>query len=292
MKVLLGIKRYINWCIKGMKRKIKHMTPAQKRLAIVIFLALTVGAFIGNGIGRASEKRKSEKKVEEAVAKVQKKANEELDAVEKELYDLQEEIHDHSVELPWNLVLVNGSHPMQEGYVPELTEIQPGHSVDTRIANAARKMLADAEEAGLHVLICSAYRSVERQQQVFGDSMQDRVKSGMDYWEAYAETALNVALPGTSEHALGLALDLISNQYSELDEKQEETAEAKWLAENCYKYGFILRYPPEKTNITGIIYEPWHYRYVGEEHATKITELGVTLEEYLQEYYQVEAGGQ
>lgn len=247
---------------------------------------------MGNGIGKASEKKRSEKKVQEAVAKVQKKAEEKLDSVEKELYALQDQLHDHSVELPWNLVLVNGLHPMEEGYVPELTEIQPGYSVDTRIANATRKMLSDAEKEGLHVEICSAYRSVERQEQVFGDSMKERVKSGMSYWKAYEETTLNVAIPGTSEHALGLALDLISNQYTELDEKQEETKEAQWLAENCYKYGFILRYPPEKTNITGIIYEPWHYRYVGEEHAAKIKQLGVTLEEYLQEHYQAEEGGQ
>lgn len=268
------------------------MSPAQKKLAIVAIIALTVGCFMGSGMGKASEKKRSKEKVQEAVAKVQKKADEKLDSMEKQLYDLQEELHDHSAELPWNLVLVNGSHPMKEAYVPELTEIQPGYSVDTRIANAARKMLADADKEGLHVEICSAYRSVERQEQVFGDSMKDRVKSGMSYWKAYEETALNVALPGTSEHALGLALDLISNQYSELDEKQEETKEAKWLAENCYKYGFILRYPSEKTNITGIIYEPWHYRYVGKEHAAKIQELGVTLEEYLQEYYQAEEGGQ
>lgn len=292
MKILMGIGKYIGWCIKGIRRKIRRMSPAQKKLAIVAIIALTVGCFMGSGMGKASEKKRSEEKVQEAVAKVQKKADEKLDSMEKQLYDLQDQLHDHSAELPWNLVLVNGSHPMQEGYVPELTEIQPGYSVDTRIANAARKMLADADKEGLHVEICSAYRSVERQEQVFGDSMKDRVKSGMSYWKAYEETALNVALPGTSEHALGLALDLISNQYSELDEKQEETKEAKWLAENCYKYGFILRYPPEKTNITGIIYEPWHYRYVGKEHAAKIQELGVTLEEYLQEYYQAEEGGQ
>ena len=96
---------------------------------------------------------------------------------------------------------------------------------------------------------------------------------------------MSVALPGTSEHGLGLALDLISNQYSELDEKQAETKEAKWLEENCYKYGFILRYPPEKTAETGIIYEPWHYRYVGQEAAKEIMESGVTLEEYLEESY-------
>ncbi len=292
MKILMRIGKYIGWCIKGIRRKLRRMSPTQKKLAIVAIIALMAGCFMGNGIGKAAEKKRSEEKVQEAVAKVQKKADEKLNSVEKELYALQDELHDHSAELPWNLVLVNGSHPMKKEYVPELTEIQPGYSVDTRIANAARKMLADAEKEGLRVEICSAYRSVERQEQVFGDSMKDRVKSGMSYWEAYEETALNVALPGTSEHALGLALDLISNQYSELDEKQQETKEAKWLAENCYKYGFILRYPPEKTNITGIIYEPWHYRYVGKDHAAKITELGVTLEEYLQEYYQAEEGGQ
>lgn len=292
MNVWMGIRRYIVWCIKGIKRKIKHMTPAQKRLAIVAALGLFVGCLMGNGIGRASEERKSEKKVQEAVAKVQKEADKKLDSVEKKLYDLQDELQENKVEQPWNLVLVNNSHPMEEGYVPELTEIKPGYSVDTRIANAVRRMLADAEEEGLHIELCSAYRSIERQEQVFGDSMKDRVKSGMNYWEAYEETALNVALPGTSEHALGLALDLISNQYSELDERQEDTQEAKWLAENCYKYGFILRYPPEKTNITGIIYEPWHYRYVGEEHAAKIMKSGITLEEYLQEYDQTEEGGQ
>ena len=292
MKILMGIGKYIGWCIKGIRRKLRRMSLAQKKLAIVAIIALTAGCFMGNGMGKASEKKRSEEKLQETVAKVQKKADEKLNTVEKELYALQDELHDHSAELPWNLVLVNGSHPMKKEYVPELTEIQPGYSVDTRIANAARKMLADAEKEGLHVEICSAYRSVERQEQVFGDSMKDRVKDGMSYWEAYEETALNVALPGTSEHALGLALDLISNQYSELDEKQQETKEAKWLAENCYKYGFILRYPPEKTNITGIIYEPWHYRYVGKEHAAKIQELGVTLEESLQEYYQAEEGGQ
>lgn len=292
MKILMTIGKYVGWWIKGIRRKIRHMSPAQKKLAMVAIIALIVGCFMGSGMGKASERKRSKEKLQEAVAKVQKKADEKLSSVEKELYALQDELHDHSDELPWNLVLVNGLHPMKKEYVPELTEIQPGYSVDTRIANAARKMLADAEKEGLHVEICSAFRSVERQEQVFGDSMKERVKDGMSYWEAYEETALNVAIPGTSEHALGLALDLISSQYSELDEKQQETKEAKWLAENCYKYGFILRYPPEKTNITGIIYEPWHYRYVGKDHAAKITELGITLEEYLQEHYQTEEGGQ
>ena len=157
--------------------------------------------------------------------------------------------------------------------------------MDSRIADAARKMLKDAKKAGMQIVICSAYRSVERQEQVFNDSLKDRLNQGMSYWDAFADNRLSVAEPGTSEHALGLALDLISNQYTELDKGQEDTKEAKWLKENCHKYGFILRYPSEKTDITGIIYEPWHYRYVGVEHATKIMESGLTLEEYLEEQY-------
>ncbi len=264
------------------------MTPVQRRLFVVSMLGLFIGGFMGNAMGRAAEEKRSEVKVKEAVASVQEKAEGELYALEKKIFDLQEEIKDNTEELPWNLVLVNASHPMEEGYVPQLTELEPGHSIDTRVANSVRKMLADAEEAGLHIQICSAYRSIERQKEVFGQSMKERVKDGMDYWEAYEETTLNVAIPGTSEHALGLALDLISDSYTELDERQEETQEAKWLAQNCYKYGFILRYPPQKTNITGITYEPWHYRYVGEEHAEKIMEKGITLEEYLLELEQSE----
>ena len=292
MRVWIEIRKYIGWCIKGLKRKINHMTPAQKRLAIVSIIALTMGCLMGNGIGHAAEERKSEKKIKEAVAKVQKDADEKLGSMTKQLYDLQEKVNGTTEDLPWNLVLVNNTHPMKEGYVPELAELTPGHSIDRRIINAAKKMLADAEKEGLHIEICSAYRSVKRQEQVFGESMRERVKDGMEYWDAYKETSLNVAEPGTSEHALGLALDLISNQYSELDERQEKTAEAKWLAKNCHKYGFILRYPSEKTNITGIIYEPWHYRYVGEEYAAEIMELGITLEEYLQEHYKPDEGGQ
>ena len=292
MKVLRVIRIYIVWCIKAIRWKIKHMTPVQKRLCIVSMLGLLIGGFIGNAMGRSAEQKRSEVKVKEAVAGVEEKAEGELYALEKKIYELEEEIKGNTEEIPWNLVLINGSHPMEEGYVPQLTEIEEGHSVDTRVANAARKMLADAEKEGLHIQICSAYRSVERQKEVFGQSMKERVKDGMDYWKAYEETTLNVAIPGTSEHALGLALDLISNSYTELDEEQEQTPEAKWLAQNCHKYGFILRYPSNKTNITGITYEPWHYRYVGKEHAAEIMEKGITLEEYLLELGQSEEGEQ
>ena len=284
----MDVKKFIGWCIKGMRMKLRKMPKEHKRLVIYTIIVLLIGGMFGGSIGRSKEEKRSEKKVAQAVAKVQEKDDKKLKEVEKQLYDLKEQVNGEEVKLPRKMVLVNGDHPMEEGYVPQLKELEEGLSLDSRIIDAAKEMLADAKKAGLHIDICSAYRSVERQEQVFGESMKERVKDGMSYWDAFNETALNVAIPGTSEHALGLALDLISNQYTELDERQETTAEAKWLKENCHKYGFILRYPPEKTNITGIIYEPWHYRYVGVEDATEIMKLGITLEEYLQDYYQPE----
>ena len=286
----MDVKKFIGWCIKGIKVKLRRMPKEHKRLVIYTIIVLLIGGMFGGGFGRSKEEKRSEKKVAQAVAKVQEKEDKKLKEVEKQLYDLKEQMNEEDLKLPWNMVLVNGEHPMEDGYVPQLKELEEGLSVDARIIDAAKDMLSDAKKAGLHIDICSAYRSVERQEQDFGESLKERVKDGMSYWDAFNETSLNVAIPGTSEHALGLALDLISNQYTELDERQETTAEAKWLKENCHKYGFILRYPPEKTNITGIIYEPWHYRYVGVEDATKIMKLGITLEEYLQDYYQPEEG--
>ena len=99
--------------------------------------------------------------------------------------------------------------------------------------------------------------------------------------EAPKEAALTVAVPGTGEHELGLAADLMDESYPYLDEEQENTPTQRWLMENSWRYGFILRYPNGSTEITGILYEPWHYRYVGRGPAEEICRMGVTLEEYL-----------
>ena len=91
-----------------------------------------------------------------------------------------------------------------------------------------------------------------------------------------------VALPGTSEHQLGLALDLVDESYQNLDEGQENTKVQKWLMQNSWRYGFILRYPNDKSSVTGIIYEPWHYRYLGRDMARDVYESGLCLEEFLE----------
>lgn len=182
----------------------------------------------------------------------------------------------------WQLILVNEDHPLDASYVPEnLTEISPGYQVDERIAADLKQMLDDGAAQGLSMYVTSAYRSYDQQIETFNASMQNRLNQKMTPLEAYQQTSTSVALPGTSEHATGLAVDIISTEYEALDDRQGDTAEQKWLMAHCQEYGFILRYPPEKSDITGIIYEPWHYRYVGKEAAKEITEQGITLEEYL-----------
>ena len=187
-----------------------------------------------------------------------------------------------SEEEGWALVLINEAHPLDTAYVPELSSVNEEQSVDARIAGPLSEMLSDAAEAGMDMYVLSSYRSYETQREVFNTTMQEWILQGYSPLDAYDETRKSVAVPGTSEHASGLALDIVSSQYDGLDDKQAETQEAKWLEENCWKYGFILRYPPEKSDITGIVYEPWHYRYVGKEAAEEIMKQDITLEEYIE----------
>ncbi len=183
----------------------------------------------------------------------------------------------------WQLLLVNGSNPRpEEAAAPTLAQVGR-FQVDSRIADSLTRMLADAEAAGLSPLICSAYRTHAFQTELFEEQVQKWLDEGYTRAEAEKEARTVVAYPGTSEHEIGLAVDIVSQSYQLLDDAQAETPEAKWLKEHCAEYGFILRYPTDKTEITGIIFEPWHYRYVGEEAAREIMERGICLEEYLAE---------
>ena len=271
--------RFTWYKVKRCARKIKRRI---KKIHILVVVLIFIGVALGASVGRYLGEKKAEDEFTKTVAKMQTEEEARVKALKEKLTKATEE---EPKEIPWYLVLVNFENPMEEGYKPELAEVESGYMVDARVAKAARNMLYDAYRAGMRIDVCSAYRSVEKQEQVFNQSLKDRLNQGMNYWDAFEDNRKSVAEPGTSEHALGLALDLISSQYTELDEGQENTKEAQWLKENCYKYGFILRYPPDKTEITGIIYEPWHYRYVGVEDATKIMKLGITLEEYLETYY-------
>lgn len=182
----------------------------------------------------------------------------------------------------WNLILVNPWNPLPEGFTVELETVENGHSVDARVAPYLENMLADARAQGLSPMICSSYRTMEKQQTLYANKVNEYLSQGYAQKDAESEAGKWVAVPGTSEHQTGLAVDLVSSSYQILDQKQEETPEQKWLMENSYKYGFILRYPNDKRDITGIYYEPWHYRYVGYKTAKEIYEKGLCYEEYLE----------
>lgn len=181
----------------------------------------------------------------------------------------------------WNLALLNKDNFMSDNYVPELAEVENNYYFDARAVDYLKAMLNDGRASGMDLRICSAYRDLDKQEKLYNDQVLTNMENGMSYDDACTEAIKVVAYPGTSEHNIGLAVDIVSGSYQQLDEYQANTKEAQWLKENCWRYGFILRYPLDKTEITGIIFEPWHYRYVGIEAAKTIMEEGICLEEYL-----------
>ena len=243
---------------------------------LILAIGFAGGSFVGSRIEAGQSK--------DTLKKVEKKNAKEVKELEKRYHNLKEARATAKENRPWNLMLVNQTNQLDENYVPELASVDEEHQVDKRIYEPLMQMLQDGEKAGCHFIVCSAYRSVKYQSGLFNTSMYDYMNQGMSPYQAAIKTAEATAWPTESEHASGLAVDIVSRDYTELDEKQAETKEMKWLAENCAKYGFILRYPEGKTDITGIIYESWHFRYIGKEHAEIIMKEGLCLEEYLDEY--------
>ena len=178
-------------------------------------------------------------------------------------------------EVSWLLRLVNSTHPLPEGFTVTLMELEDGHRIDERIYPDMQRMFDDALEAGYSLLVNEAFRTAEEQQTIMDNYIARYEASGMSHDDAVAEARKLVALPGTSEHQLGLALDII-------DASGDSWDAWEWLLNNCQRYGFILRYPYNKTEVTGISHEPWHFRYVGVEAAEEIMGSGLALEEYLE----------
>ncbi len=173
----------------------------------------------------------------------------------------------------WEYVLANAEHSIGE-YTPELGEIE-GQKLDQRILGPMQQFVADARAEGLSVFLSSGYRGFEEQQYLFNRKVEQ-------YGEEKAATI--VSRPGTSEHQTGLACDITDEYYELKDESLENTALYQWMSKHCQEYGFIVRYPKDKEEITGIIYEPWHFRYVGVEAATYMVEHNLCLEEFVALY--------
>ena len=188
--------------------------------------------------------------------------------------DAVEQVDDQSKVDDELLTLVNPWNPLPEDWEVDLVTLSDGRQIDSRCYDALQEMMDACREAGYEPLICSAYRTQETQQSLYDNKVQRLISSGMSEDEAKAEAAKAVAIPGTSEHQLGLAVDLVDANMQDLTSAQESTETQKWLMANSWRYGFIHRYPNGKTDITGIIYEPWHYRYVGKDAAQEIFKIG------------------
>lgn len=182
----------------------------------------------------------------------------------------------------WKYVLTNELHMLPKDFEVELEKTYNGQRVDRRMRGELEAMIDAAKKDGHHLMICSSYRDYKKQDQLMDESIAKFVRRGLSYKEAFFKTKEQIALTGASEHHTGLAVDIVGKNHQSLDESQADTKEAKWLAEHAAEYGFILRYPKEKEDITMISFESWHYRYVGKEAAEYMKEKNLCLEEFIE----------
>ena len=180
-------------------------------------------------------------------------------------------------EFGWNLMLVNAKNSIPDDYAPYLIELSNGEKVDARIFADLQEMFDAARAQGLELFVAAGYRTWEEQRRLLDEKTQAFQYEGHSRKQAKKLALQWVALPGTSEHQLGLAVDI--NADTEISASDDVYG---WLLKNGHAYGFIKRYPSDKSPITGINNEPWHYRYVGREAAQEITKQGVCLEEYIE----------
>ena len=172
----------------------------------------------------------------------------------------------------WNLILVNDDYCVPRNYEVELTELSNGEKVDSRIYPQLQQMFDDARAEGLELFVREGYRTTQDQKDIMNERIQQYQDEGYSRGEAKKLAKEYVAEPGTSEHELGIAVDI-----------NADTSKCyTWLANNAYKYGFIKRYPDNKIEITGVNNEPWHYRYVGVDAALEMQKKGLCLEEYIE----------
>ena len=186
-------------------------------------------------------------------------------------------LHSIPVSEEWYLIVVNRWNETPEDYRVELTELSNGQKVDSRIYPYLQEMFDAARKDGIYPVVREGYRTYEEQQKILDDKIKAYINEGYSQSRAERTAKEWVALPGTSEHQLGIAVDINADK-----SKSSNDEVYTWLVANAHNYGFILRYPQGKQEITGTSYEPWHYRYVGVDAAREIYERGICLEEYFE----------
>lgn len=182
-----------------------------------------------------------------------------------------------SMEHGWNLMLVNQDYRVPRNYKVELTELSNGQNVDSRIYPSLQQMFDDMRAQGIYPTVASGYRTSKKQQSLMDEKIKSFIAQGYSRSNAATEALKWVSAAGYSEHQTGLAVDINADGVNSTGNQVYD-----WLADNAWEYGFILRYPEDKTEITHTSFEPWHYRYVGTEAAKVIFEQRICLEEYIE----------
>lgn len=279
-------------------RKNKQSSKRSVAILLIVFCVVTVAAVMAGVLSGAAKKKPPEQSETSVQQETQKKPLNKKPVNEKPKQDAQEKDdkqedkqaeHDRLAKEfaeekeEYYLLLANPDHALPQDFVPQTEIVQNSFKMDSRVAPAAREMIEAAKKDGVDLLVCSAYRSIDKQITLFNNMKQDYIAQGMSEEEAYAKTATAIAVPGTSEHHTGLAADIVTPNHQTLDPEFADTPAGKWLHTHAHEYGFVLRYPEDKQDVTKIIYESWHFRFVGKTHAKLMKESGMCLEEYLEQ---------
>lgn len=210
---------------------------------------------------------------------------EELETKQNEEKKILQELPKSAKLEAWNLILVNPEIALEPNFSVDLIEVDNEQRLDWRIVDAWNSWKEDAEKEGHQLFLASAYRDIARQELNFNKTVKDYLNQGLSETDAKEKAKEYLTEPGHSEHHTGLALDIVDEEWivagRGLETDYEKEASQKWLIETMTDYGFILRYPKEKEDITMIEYEPWHFRYVGPEHAEFMEKHDLVLEEYI-----------
>lgn len=259
-----------------MKEKVTHK-KRKKKYSLRVFLTVLLGICVTTGVCLAIHKNRlvsislptAESKDAETKRAELQNGEEDTKAADASSFAVQDG--------KWCLTLVNKNNPLQNTTSFKLVELSNGERVDQRIYPSLQKMFDAARKEGIYPIVASGYRTEKEQEKIMKDKISEYQKEGLSATEAKKEAEIWVAVPGTSEHQLGLAVDINADG---VHSKGSEVYE--WLRKNAYKYGFIYRYPEDKFDITGVANEPWHYRYVGIKAAKEIYERNICLEEYIE----------
>ena len=252
---------------------------------------LLVSVFILTGCDQLEsffDENSSQPPVNEVVEEIQQDVTDYPDKPEEELSEeeiLIQELPTEAMATDWNLILVNPWEALPENYEAEFVEVDNTQQIDARIVDAWNNWKDAALEAGHNLFFASGYRTVERQGNNFNNQYNGYLSEGLSEEEALLKTKEYLTEPGHSEHHTGLALDIVDHEWinagGRLEPEYDTQDSQKWLVKTMADYGFILRYPEGKEEVTGIQYESWHFRYVGVEHAQFMKKHDLVLEEYI-----------